>query len=46
MDYKEPNVKIQCGIYKQEGHNHLKCPSIVKGQSSNTIEWMTLKIFD
>ena len=38
MDWKEPSVKIRCGICKQEGHNRLKCPTKFEGQSSNNVE--------
>ena len=38
MDWKEPSVKIRCGICKQEGRNRLKYPRKAKGQSSNNVE--------
>ena len=38
MDWKEPSIKIRCGICKQEGHNRLKCPTKFEGQSSNNVE--------
>ena len=38
MDWKEPSVKIRCGICTKEGHNRLKCPTKFEGQSSNNVE--------
>ena len=34
MNWREPSVKVQCGLCKQEGHNRRKCPN--RGESSNT----------
>ena len=34
MDWREPSVKVRCGLCKQEGHNRQKCPN--RGESSNT----------
>ena len=38
MDWREPSVKVRCGLCKQKGHNNWKCLNTRKS-SNTTVQW-------